>query len=439
MGTSPIRSRPQLQSLFTLSRATQRFNSILDVERLLDTVVDEVARTFHCPQTCIFLKEHDSDDLVLAAVFGESCSKGDRFRIGRDGMVGQAAMLRQTYYERDVSSNLFYLGAHKSGSELDIPILSGNDLLGVLSMEREEADAFSNADIELLEELVAHLAVALRNSYIYSEEKTALSLMEEAEEEARLMQQYMFPKSAPQVPGFRIEGDCMPAGRISGDWYDFIPLSEGRIGIVLADVCGKGMAAALLMSTARGVLRTLAPQIDSPAELMSQLNLRLLEDTPAGKYVTMIYGVLDPDLGTWTYANAGHPETLLVQDGDFHWLTTEKGLPLGLMHSEYDESTVEIKPASTLVLYSDGVTEAASREDVQFGCLPLAAQARLGHICSSGILEQVREFRGSGSLVDDATVVVIRRLPHAYEDMQKGRESSLPFETAEPSWMATGD
>jgi sigma-B regulation protein RsbU (phosphoserine phosphatase) len=199
------------------------------------------------------------------------------------------------------------------------------------------------------------------------------------------------------------------------------------------------MAAALLMSTARGVLRTLASQIDSPAELLSQLNVRLLEDTPAGKYVTMIYGVLDPELGTWTYANAGHPEALLVQDGDFHWLTTDKGLPLGLMHSEYDESTVEFKPSSTLVLYSDGVTEAASREDVQFGCVPLAAQARLGHICSTGILQQVREFRGSSSLVDDATVVVIRRLPHAYDDMQKGRETSLPFDTAEPSWMATGD
>jgi sigma-B regulation protein RsbU (phosphoserine phosphatase) len=310
-------SRPlsPLKSLFLLNRAAQRLNSILDLQQLLDTVVDDVALTFRCNHTYICLKECRSDDLVIAALRGGHRGKGDRVRIGRDGMVGQAALHRKIYYAPDVRLNPHYIGYEESiRSELDVPILCHRgELLGVVSLQRKEVDGFTSSDIKILKELVEHLSVAIRNSNLFQEERSALNHLELAEQEARQVQQFMFPKHAPEIDGYRIDGICVPAERTSGDWFDYVPLRDGKWGVMIADAAGKGMAAALLMSTARAVLRIMAPIVDSPSELMTQVNTQLLTDTPDGKYVTMAYGVLDPRENTWTFTNAGHPEMLFIQ------------------------------------------------------------------------------------------------------------------------------
>ncbi len=410
MSTYPARTRSSLKSLLLLNRTAQRLNSILDLRQLLETVVGDVALTFNCAHTYILLRECGSNELVMAAVRGEYKAKMDRFRVGIDGMVGYAAAARKPYYAPDVRLNPHYIMCDESiRSELDIPMVAGDDLLGVVSMQREDLDAFSPSDIKILKEMVEHFSGAVRNSYLFEEERSALSHLTNAEQEARLVQQYMFPRSAPDIPGFRVEGDYAPAGPTSGDWFDYIHLPDGKWGVVIADVCGKGMAAALLMSTTRGMLRTLAPHFKSPAELLSRLNVLLQREIPKGKYVTMVYGILDPREGTWTFSNAGHPESLLIEDGQYTWVTNTVGLPLGLMSSEYDERTVRLSPGATLLMYSDGVTEAAGRDHLEFGCCALAAQAEKGKLYPKAVLDEVCRFSGS-NLADDATVVVIERL-----------------------------
>src|SRR6202035_4577379 len=125
-------------------------------------------------------------------------------------------------------------------------------------------------------------------------------------QEARIIQQALLPKCSPYIPGFAVSGLSVAAGAVGGDWYDFIPFPDGRWGLVLADVSGKGTAAALLMSATRGMLRSLAEANCTPAEVLTKLNSLLVEDFPSGRFVTLIYAILDPASRSLTFANAGH-------------------------------------------------------------------------------------------------------------------------------------
>src|SRR6202035_3822030 len=179
-------------------------------------------------------------------------------------------------------------------------------------------------------------------------------------QEARIIQQALLPKCSPYIPGFAVSGLSVAAGAVGGDWYDFIPFPDGRWGLVLADVSGKGTAAALLMSATRGMLRSLAEANCTPSEVLTRLNHLLVEDFPAGRFVTLVYALLDPGARSLTFANAGHLPPLLVEDNQPRFLDTERGLPLGLSCGDYSQSTVTLSPGSRLVFYSDGISEATN-------------------------------------------------------------------------------
>src|SRR5262249_21775913 len=154
------------------------------------------------------------------------------------------------------------------------------------------------------------------------------------------------------VPGFAISGLSVPAGEIGGDWYDFIPFADGRLGLVLADVSGKGTAAALLMSATRGMLRSLAEANCTPGEVLSKLDGLLAGDFPSGKFVTLIYAVLDPAKRVLTFANAGHLRPLLVNGKSVSFLEHDRGTPLGLGEGNFSEVDVALPKNSKLIFYS---------------------------------------------------------------------------------------
>jgi sigma-B regulation protein RsbU (phosphoserine phosphatase) len=218
----------------------------------------------------------------------------------------------------------------------------------------------------------------------------------------------LLPKNSPYVPGFAISGLSIPAGAVGGDWYDFIPLDNRRWGLVLADVSGKGTAAALLMSATRGMLRSLAEASCTPAEVLSKLNRLLVEDFPAGRFVTMVYAVLDPEKRTITFANAGHLPPLLITDSGSRSLATERGLPLGLGFGDFSETELEFPKGSRLVFYSDGITEAANSEEEEYGSQRLQNHVQRPDASAQSLLEDVRSFANSTGLCDDATVIFLK-------------------------------
>src|SRR5882672_979030 len=317
----------QVEDLQRLQKAAQKISSILDLDQLIDNIVNDVARSFGCVEASIYLHDEERAEMVLAGVHGCSVNhKGHRLKIGKEGMVGYAASTGQMRYAPDVRKDKYYISCeHSTLSEVAIPLHVGEHLVGVFTASHPELDAFPRQQLRILQALCDHVAIAIDNARRFQSERAERQVMDREAQEARIIQQALLPKSSPYVPGFAISGLSVPARAVGGDWYDFIPFPDGRWGLVLADVSGKGTAAALLMSATRGMLRSLAEACCSPGEVLTKLNGLLVEDFPAGKLVTLVYAVLDPAARTVVFANAGHLRPLLIDGNGEHFLEVERG------------------------------------------------------------------------------------------------------------------
>lgn len=447
-----------LDEVSRIQKAAQKITSTLDLDQLIDQVVGEVARSLGCVETSIFLRDTESNEMVLAGVQGCTVhGKGARLKIGEQGMVGWVAATGEARYAPDVRKDPFYMQCEpETLCEFDIPLKIDGQVMGVFSATWPELDAFPAERRQLLESLAGHIAVAIENARVFQKERLERKRILDDAQEAQQIQQALFPKSSPFIPGFAVQGLCAPAGAVSGDWYDFIALPDGRWGLVLADVSGKGMAAALLMSATRRLVRSLSETIAppqphsrrkgrragtasrsgrqlslladtggfdqlpltelpardrgsgglSPGELLARVNWSIMDELPSGKYVTLIYGVLDPARRSFTFANAGHPWPLLVDNHGARSLPTREGIPLGLGPGRYSEETVTLAPGSRLLFYSDGITEASDGRN-DYGTDRLIAHLSRPETCAETLLDDVRSFC-RGSFADDATVILVR-------------------------------
>ena len=412
-GTELIGSLPsdRVQELLKLQKAAQKISSILDLDQLIDKIVNDIACSFGCAEINVFLHEPAQSEMVLAGVHGCSVHhKGHRLKVGKEGLVGYVAATGQMRYAPDVTLDPYYMVCEKdTRSEVAIPLHVEGELVGVFTASHHELDAFDADQLWLFQALCQHIAVAVQNACRFQQERSEREKMSREAQEARSIQQALLPKSSPFIPGFAVSGLSISAGAIGGDWYDFIDLGDGRWGLVLADVSGKGTAAALLMSATRAVLRSLAENSCTPAEVLSKLNHLLVEDLPSGRFVTMVYAVLDPGKGTLTYASAGHLPPLLVDSSGARFLETEMGLPLGIRHGSFSETTVELPEQFRVALYSDGITEATNPEDEEYGAARLATHVQRPDACPESLLGDVRSFANGAGLRDDATVIMLCR------------------------------
>ncbi len=390
-----------------VQKAAQRITSILDLDQLIESVVDEVTHSFGCLEAGVYLHDEDRGEMVLASVRGCTAhGKGHRLKIGCEGMVGYVAGSGQMRYAPDVRQDQYYIACEKSTlSEVAIPLRVGERLVGVFTASHHEVDAFPRQQLRILQALCDHIAVAVHNARRFKSERAERAAMDREAQEARIIQQALLPKSSPYIPGFVVSGLSVPARAVGGDWYDFIPFPDGRWGLVLADVSGKGTAAALLMSATRGVLRSLAEACCTPGEVLTKLNQLLVDDFPAGKFVTMVYAVLDPSTRTVVFANAGHLLPLYIDKQGKHFLDTERGLPLGLGCGDYSETQVSLTEGSRLVFYSDGITEAVNASEEEYGLRRLAEHATQPEASAVSIIDDVRSFANGSGLRDDASVV----------------------------------
>jgi sigma-B regulation protein RsbU (phosphoserine phosphatase) len=292
-------------------------------------------------------------------------------------------------------------------AEAGVPLLVHGEVIGVLCVDHKQTNAFSEDQLHLFEALAGHIAVAIENTRLFHDERMERERMQHEAEEARAVQQALFVKAMPLLPGFAFETAWNPANTVAGDWFDFIDLGDARCGIVLADVSGKGMPAALLMAATRAILRSQVKLESAPGRVLAQLNQTLLEDLPMGKFVTMLYAVLDAATRTITIASAGHLRPLLM-DGGCSFVDVETGMPLGLGVSVYPEYTMELRPGAKLLFYTDGITEAMNIGGEEYGAMRLVEHFLKPEACVDLLIEEVRRFGHGSDHTDDATAVLIR-------------------------------
>lgn len=406
--TVPDISALKLGELVRLQKFAQRINSTLDIEEMVPRIADEVAASLGCVEINIYLRDQTKPEFVLAGVRGcTTHGKGHRITLDK-GMVGHVASTRKMHYAPDVTRDPYYIACEPdTRSEVAIPLQREGELVGVFTASHCEVDAFSPDQLRLLQGLCDHVAVAVQNARRFSDERELRERMSREAEEARSIQEALLPRSSPLIPGFRVSGLSIPAGSVGGDWYDFIPLSDGRWAFVLADVSGKGTAAALLMSATRGMLRSLAQTGSGPAAVLARLNNMMIEDFPSGRFVTMVYAELDPARRLLRIANAGHLAPLLVEPFGHRWINHEHGLPLGISASKFSETEVALGARSRIAFYSDGITEAELDSGEEYGAERLLAQMQSPDVSPESLLADVRKFVNGAGLRDDATVILV--------------------------------
>ena len=254
-----------------------------------------------------------------------------------------------------------------------------------------------------------------RNSELQRMVQDGAARLEIQDEEllrAREIQESLLPKVIPQLPGFEVASAWQPARAVGGDYFDVLKLSETRLAICIADVSGKGVPAALLMANVQASLRATVRDMDSPARVCSIINGMLCETIAADKFVTFFCGVVDAEARTFRYCDAGHPYPILVSSGAVQALDQGGGAVLGVFPAwKYEEATVSLRAGDRLLLFTDGITEAANSQDEEFGMERVAAFAKTNFASTAAqmnrqLLAQVTQFCGA-HFMDDATLLVL--------------------------------
>ena len=285
------------------------------------------------------------------------------------------------------------------------------DFLGVLYLDSKRPTAFSRLDRQILDALAADAASILDNARLVERERERQRLEQEIGI-ARDIQQALLPKNLREYPHLAVSGVNFPCLSVGGDYFDVFPLDDRRTAFLLADVSGKGLGAALLTTMLQGALSGMTLGTD-PARTFNHVNRFLCDHAEVGRYATMFFGILD-DTGRLEYINAGHPSPILLRKDDVQEAFTEGSFPVGLVpEAEFVTSTLQLEADDTLVLFSDGVTEAMDPEEELYGVgrlrvvLQGKTQLALDEIQKS-VLESVENFARGARQADDLTILVVR-------------------------------
>ena len=304
-----------------------------------------------------------------------------------------------------------------AGVKMVVPLISQGELIGLLNLGRRLSDQdYSTDDRRLLEKLAAQASPAVRVAQLVREQEAEVRARERINQElrvAQLIQQQFLPKTVPDLPGWQIAAFYRAAAEVGGDFYDFIELSEGRVGLVVGDVTGHGVPAALVMATTRSILRSEAPRLVAPSAVLERVNDFLHDDIPANMFVTCLYAVLDPRTGALTFANAGH-DLPFVRRGDAVEELRATGMPLGAMPGmRYQEKQAVLNPGDVLLLHSDGLAEAHDSSRAMFGfprMRALMGQLGIGQELIDGLMDALHTFTGAAwEQEDDITLVTLSR------------------------------
>ncbi|HTM58337.1 MAG TPA: SpoIIE family protein phosphatase [Candidatus Udaeobacter sp.] len=390
----------------------------LDLDEVIEAIFKSLRQVVTYDAAAIYLVNRSTQALELVSEVGypEGSDEAFGLQVGQ-GIVGWVAKTGQPLIVPDVKQDARYVAARAgTRSELAAPLLVEGRTLGVFNLESDLDDAYHEGHLELVSAFAAQAAVTIERARL-TRELLDRRRIEKELAIAREIQLSFLPKAAPDIAGFEVAGSAQPHDEVGGDYFDFIPISESRLGIAIADVSGKGIPAALIMAGFRMSLLAEIRNEFAIRAVMRKVNSLLYESTDRDKFVTAFYGVLDFHNRVLIFSNAGHNPPILRREGGRFDYLTDGGVALGVLpDAQYEERPIAIRPGDVLVLYTDGVTEAEDTSNAQFGRKRLeACMTRLAHLGAreivAGIIEEVRAFAGARGPTDDLTLMVLKARP----------------------------
>src|ERR1043166_4571306 len=368
-----------IDKLRMLHDITKKISRSLDLQEVLNLVMDTLDSLIPYDAAGIFVVKCEDKDVVSPGdepcVFKSEAVRGYdidelshlHLKLG-EGFIGSVALSTHPIISPDVRQDPVYVNARdRTRSEMVAPIISNDEVIGVFDLESDQFNAYSEDDLDVLMMLASQVAIIIEKVMLH-EQLIEKKRLEGQLEVARQVQLELLPARDPELEGFDISAYNFPTEEVSGDYYDWVRIYDDQIGIVIADVSGKGMPAALLMAFLRASLRAATHIGYAPHISMSKVNYLLWESIERNQFVTAFYGILDATNRTFAYANAGHNPPMLIDiDGTAHF-EERGGVPLGMFRdSRYYEYYATIAPGQILVLYTDGVTEATNPSGEEYG------------------------------------------------------------------------
>jgi phosphoserine phosphatase RsbU/P len=411
--------------LLLLLDITKKISRSLSLEEVLNLVMDTLSSLIHYDAAGIYIIQCDQKDIkdehnqhcvlkdeVVRGYYIDEL-KDVRLKIG-EGIIGYVAQTGEPVISPDVRCDPRYLNAReKTRSEMVAPIISNDEVIGVFDLESDQLNSYTESDLQVLMLLSSQVAIIIEKAMLH-EQLVEKKRLEGQLEVARQVQLALLPPRDPKLEGFDISAFNFTTEEVSGDYFDFVQIYDDQLGVVVADVSGKGVPAALLMSFLRASLRAAIHTGYAPNVSMAKMNNLLWESTENHQFITAFYGVLDATNRTIAYTNAGHnPPLLMSGDGTAKYID-RGGIPLGMFKdARYYEYYLQLEPGQTLVLYTDGVTEAVNCRGEEFGRDHLIKVVAEGSYLPARqlidfIYSKVLDFTEGHGADDDITFVIIK-------------------------------
>jgi len=401
-----------IQELNTLFDIGKELNSFLDSEKIIKLLSYALMGQMMVNKFALFTSENGSMSLKLVRGikglnYAEDNKEDQEFlkdlcSINESYLVNEESTLLRDKYFRDCQFVAI------------IPMKIQDQIKGVICLgERVDKKSYTNENLEFLSTLGNQAMIALENARLF-EETLEKQKLEEEIAVAKQIQERLLPSSIPELSGFDIFAINISSKQVGGDYYDLIPLDENKLAIAIADVSGKGIPAALLMSNLQASLRALVGTKMSITHMTSRINDIIYENTSSDKFITYFYGVIDKNTYKMKYCNAGHNPPFLIRKDAPTILLEKGGLILGMMSGvEFQEGEIQLKSGDTLLLYTDGVSEAMNNEDEEFEEKRIEEVLRnnrslTGKELIGKIINSVKEHSGSVPQGDDITMIAMK-------------------------------
>lgn len=413
-----IRLTRALEELAMLNDLAREIGASRNAETIMDRIIKRSLRALEAEQAVITLvgtQEHETMKTLVRAMV--TSTEHEKFHVNQN-LLGWMHLNKRPLLSNSPASDERFRGITwdpSIRSILCVPLMVKSELKGVLTAYNKKGEGqFTEEDQRLLTIIAMQSAQVIENARLYEEEQAYLRMQEEVRL-AAVIQAELLPGTAPTIPGYEIAGRSIPAQQVGGDYFDFIPVDDRRIAICLGDVSGKGLPASLLMANLQATLRGQTLMDVRADECVRRSNLLLFRSTDPEKFATLFYGVLDFVSHQLTFSNAGHENPFLFNHVESTVRLDAGGTVLGAVEGlTYEQDTVPFGVGSTLVIFSDGITEAFAADGGQFGeekLIPLLAKHKdeSADRIIDRIVEGVRKHAGGYPQTDDLTLVVVRR------------------------------
>jgi serine phosphatase RsbU (regulator of sigma subunit) len=372
----------------------------------------------------VFASVSSSNQYSLAGTCGlpPGLEKNDRYHLRNRDLCHCQAVMNRGQLTRAVNVVECTRLIHSAKDDGDnqgllfhatVPVIGSNGPLGIINVATQEWQFLTAADLQLLSAVGAQVAVALERAQLYDVTQAHRQRLERELQLARKVQESLLPDELPAIPGFSLAAKWQSALEMAGDFFDIFQLPDGRWGIIVADVSDKGAPAAMYMVMTRSFIRTSAAKYPGPAKTLADVNRHLVANSTASMFVTVFYAVLDPQSNTLTFANAGHnPPLLRCATGEIERLT-RTGMALGILEEvKMTEVTLSLASCDSLVIYTDGLTEALNAQDQEYGLARLLSALGTAPVSNAGtqldhLMKDLDAFTGDVPPFDDVTLFIV--------------------------------